>query len=159
MFGLVNGLKIDNQEVEGGSDGKLCFSVKERGNVLKDYMERILNEENDWNRNVEGDTVEGPVVCVGREEVLQVSNEMKTGKSPGPSDVSIELIAASGGVGIQVMAEINLKILDGFGMPAVWALSIVVPIFKGKGDIRNCSGYGAVKLLEHGTKVVKMVLE
>ena len=38
-------------------------------------MERILNEENDWDRNVEGDAVEGPVVCVGREEVLQALKE------------------------------------------------------------------------------------
>ena len=30
---------------------------------------------------------------------------MKTGIAPGPSDVSLELIAAIGGVGIQVMAE------------------------------------------------------
>ena len=35
--------------------------------VLKDYMERIMNEENDWDRNVEGDAVEGPVVCVSTE--------------------------------------------------------------------------------------------
>ena len=27
-----------------GSDGKLCFSEKERGKVWKDYMERIMNE-------------------------------------------------------------------------------------------------------------------
>ena len=44
-------------------------------------------------------------------------------------------------------------------MPAEWALSMVVPIFKGKGDIRNCSCYGAVKLLEHGVKVVEWVFE
>ena len=44
-------------------------------------------------------------------------------------------------------------------MPAEWALCVVVPIFKGKGDIRNCSCYGAVKLHEHGMKVVKRVLE
>ena len=44
-------------------------------------MERIMNEENDWDHNVEGDAVEGAVVCVGREEVLQVLNEMKTRKS------------------------------------------------------------------------------
>ena len=44
-------------------------------------------------------------------------------------------------------------------MPAEWALSIVVPIFKGKGDIRNCNYYGAVKVLEHGMKVVKRVLK
>ena len=46
--------------------------------------------------HVELDAVEGLVVCVSREEVLQVLNEMKTGKAPGPSDVSLELIAASG---------------------------------------------------------------
>ena len=42
---------------------------------------------------MEGDTVEGPVVCVCREEMLQALNQMKTGKVPGPSDVSLELIA------------------------------------------------------------------
>ena len=44
-------------------------------------------------------------------------------------------------------------------MLAEWALSIVVPIFKDKGDIRNCSCYRDVNLLEHEMKVVKMVLE
>ena len=52
-----------------------------------------------------------------------------------------------------------VRVLDGFGMPAEWALSIVVPIFEGKGNIGNCSCYGAVKLLEHGMKVVERVLE
>ena len=44
---------------------------------------------------MEGDAVEGPVDCVSKEEVVQVLMEMKTGKAPGPSDVSLELIAAS----------------------------------------------------------------
>ena len=59
-------------------------------------MERIMHEENDWDHNVEGDAVEGQVGCVGREEVLQAISEMKTGKAPGPSQVSLELIVASG---------------------------------------------------------------
>ena len=29
------------------SDGKRCFSEMERGKVWKDYMERIMIEEND----------------------------------------------------------------------------------------------------------------
>ena len=45
------------------SNGKLYFSEKERGKVWKDYMERIMNEENDWDL-VEGDAVESAVVCV-----------------------------------------------------------------------------------------------
>ena len=35
------------------------------------------------------------------------------------------------------------------------ALNIVVPIFKGMGDIRNCSCYIAVGILEHAMKVVE----
>ena len=57
------------------------------------------------------------------------------------------------------MAEICQKVLDGFGMPAKWTLSIVVPIIKGKGDIQNCSCHRAVKLHEHEMKVVERVLE
>ena len=44
-------------------------------------------------------------------------------------------------------------------MPVEWALRIVVSIFKGKGDIRNCSSHRAEKLLEDGMKVVERVLE
>ena len=44
-------------------------------------------------------------------------------------------------------------------MPVEWTLSIVDPIFKGMGDIRNCSCYGAVNLLEHGLTVAERVLE
>ena len=36
--------------------------------------------------------------------MFQALNEMKTGNAPGHSDISCELIVASGGVGIQVMA-------------------------------------------------------
>ena len=66
-----------------------------------------MNGESDWDHDVEGDAIEGPVVCVSREKVLQALNEIKTGKAPGPSEVSLELIDYSGGVGIKVMAEIR----------------------------------------------------
>ena len=136
---------------------KAVFSENERGKVWKDYMEWIMNEENDWDGYVEGDAVEVTVVCVSREEVFQELNENK--KKPWPLEVSLELIAASGGVGVQVMAEICHNVLDGFGMPATWALSVVVPIFKGKGDIRNCNCYRAIKLLEHGMELVERAPE
>ena len=62
MFRLVRGLKTDSKEVEegrcmSGSDEKLCFSEKEKGKVWKDYIKLIMNEENDWDHNVEGEVV------------------------------------------------------------------------------------------------------
>ena len=71
MLRLTKGLKTDSKELEfgrcmRGSDVRMCFGEKERGKVWKDYMESIINEENDWDRNVEGDAVEIPVVSVER---------------------------------------------------------------------------------------------
>ena len=45
-------------------------------------MERIMNEENYWNHNVEWDAVIGPVECVCRDEVVQALNEMKSEIDP-----------------------------------------------------------------------------
>ena len=42
----------------------LLLSKKGIGNVWGDYIKRIMNEENDRDPNVEGDAVEGTVVCV-----------------------------------------------------------------------------------------------
>ena len=36
---------------------------------------------------------------------------------------------------------------------------MVIPIFKGKGDVMNCGAYRGVKLLEHGMKIVERVLK
>ena len=41
-----------------------------------------MNGENDLDRSVEGDALQVSVVCVGREEVLQIINEVKTRKVP-----------------------------------------------------------------------------
>ena len=60
---------------------------------------------------------------------------------------------------MRVVAEICQRVLDGLRMSVEWALSIVVPIFKGKLNIRNCSCHRAVELLQHGMKVVERVLE
>ena len=35
-----------------------------------------MNEENDWDHNVEGEEEEGPVVCISREEVLVALKEI-----------------------------------------------------------------------------------
>ena len=37
-----------------------------------------MTEENDWDHNVEGDAVEGPVQCVCRDDVVKALNEIKS---------------------------------------------------------------------------------
>ena len=100
-----------------------------------------------------------PVEEVTYEEVIKATNKMKLGKAAGPSEVNMDMIMASGKFGVGVLKKLCQRVLDGKGMPEEWKTSVVVPIFKGKGDVMDCGAYRGVKLLEHAMKIVERVLE
>ena len=55
---------------------------------------------------VETDVVEGPVEKVARNEIVEAIQSMKSGKATGTSGVSVEMIVASGEIGVRVMMEL-----------------------------------------------------
>ena len=142
-----------------GGDGRLGFIEEDRAKIWKEHMKKIMNEENEWDRMVETDAVEGPVEKVARNEIVEAIQSMKSGKATRPSGVSVEMIVASGEIGDQVMMELCQRVLDDRGMHDEWKTSMIVPIFKGKGDVMNCGSYRGVKLLEHAMKIVERILE
>ena len=142
-----------------GGDGRLSFIEEDRARIWKEHMEKIMNEENKWDRMVETDVVEGPVEKLARNEIVEAIQSMKSGKATGPSGVSVEMIVASGEIGAKVMMELCQCVLNGRGMPDEWKTSVIAPIFKGKGDVMRCGSYRGVKLLEHAMKIVERVLE
>ena len=89
-----------------GIDGRLNFSEKDRGKVWKEHMQRIMNEENEWDQNVKAELVEGSVERVSREEVLKAIREMKVEKAAGPSEASVEMIVANEEIRIGVLVEL-----------------------------------------------------
>ena len=44
-------------------------------------------------------------------------------------------------------------------MPSAWRHSILMPIFKGKGDIHECNNYRGIKLLSHTFKIWERVVD
>ena len=44
-------------------------------------------------------------------------------------------------------------------IPEDWKSSVVLPIYKGKGDPVECGSYRGIKLLEHAMKVVERIFE
>ena len=89
-----------------------------------------MNEDNEWDPMVEIDIVEGPVKKVARNKIVEAMQRMKSGKATGPSEVSVEMIVASGVIEIKVMMKPYQHVLDGRGMPDEWKTSVIVPIFK-----------------------------
>ena len=164
VFKLVKFMRRGGKDINGGGcmkdkDGRLVVSEKDRGKLWKDHMEKIMNVENEWDQMAEADMVEGPVEEVTYEEVIKAMNKMKLGKTAGPSEVNMDMITASGKFGAGVLKKLCQGVLDRKGMPEEWKTSVVVPIFKGKGDVMDCGAYRGVKLLEHAMKIVERVLE
>ena len=44
-------------------------------------------------------------------------------------------------------------------IPEDWKSSVVLPIYKGKGDPMECGSYRRIRLLEHAMKVVERIIE
>ena len=107
------------------------------------------HEENKWHQMVETDVVEEPVQKVARNKIVEATQKMKSGKATGPSEVSVEMIVASGEIGVKVIMELCQRVLDGKGMPDKWKTSVIVPISEGKGDVMSCGSYRGVKLPDH----------
>ena len=76
-------------------------------------MEKIMNEENEWDHIMEADVVEGPVEKVARNEIVKAMQNMTSGKATGLSEVSVEMIVASGEIGMKVTMELCQHILNG----------------------------------------------
>ena len=48
MFRLVKGLNIDSKEVDGGSDGKLCFCVRRK----RESVEGLNGKDHEWGKRL-----------------------------------------------------------------------------------------------------------
>ena len=65
-----------------------------------------------------------------------------------------KMIVAGGRIAEKVMLQLCQRVLDGKGIPDKWKTSVVVPIFKEKGDAMNYGSHRGVKLLKHGMKII-----
>ena len=164
VFRFLKAVKKEGKDLEGGRclrgrDGRLGFIEEDRAKIWKEHMEKIMNRENNWDQMVDTDVMEGPVERVTSKEITEAMQKMKSGKAAGLSEVSVEMIRASGDVGIKVMMDLCQRVLDGKGMPEDWKTSVIISISKGKGDVMSCDSYRGIKLLEHAMKIVERVLE
>ena len=121
-------------------------------------MDKLLNVENDWDGEVDCPEAMGPCCLISEEEVAAAINGLKMGKSAGPTGVVSEMIKAAGGFVSRWMTDLINIVKEGC-IPDDWRKSILVPVYKGKGDPLVCGSYRAIKLLEQPMKVPERVLE
>ena len=70
-----------------------------------------------------------------------------------------EMIQATGDIGTQWILDLcNGTVKEG-SILEDWKSSVVLRIYKGKGDPMECGSYRGIKLLEHAMKVVERIFE
>ena len=96
-----------------GKDGKLNVTLQEKIKVWKQSEEKLLNEENNWNKSLEIRKVEGPCEQVSTGDAMEALIRMNTGKVAGPSGVTVELLNVCKKESVRRLAEVANNMLEG----------------------------------------------
>ncbi|RJG15641.1 hypothetical protein D4A39_16580, partial [Alcanivorax profundi] len=163
--------RLARQRDRDGKDVQQVRVIKDReGNVLtgdkrvmerwKEYYDEEVNKENDReSRVVEANKVEKEVERISKGEVRRALKRMKRGKAVGPDDIPVEVWKCLGEMAVEFLTRLFNKVLESERMPEEWRRSVLVPIFKNKGDVQNCGNYRGIKLMSHTMKLWERVVE
>jgi len=80
-------------------------------NEWKEHMEKLMNEENEWDHGISAEVKEGPADCIRINEVVEALKKMKRHKAPGLSGLSAEMIQATEGTETQWLNWIYVMVL------------------------------------------------
>ena len=92
-------------------------------------------------------------------EVKEALCRMKTRKAIGPDAILIEVWKCLGEFGVKWLMNLFNKILQSNKMPDEWRKSTLIPLYKNKGVIQDCSNYRGIKLISHTIKLWEKVIE
>ena len=118
----------------------------------KGYYGTLLNEENQW-------TVVGLTPAINRKELELATKGMKDGKAMGPDGILVEVWKSLGEEGVDMLLDLLQKILEQEKMPEEWRDSVIVPIFKEKGDIQDCGNYRGIKMISHTMQIWERIID
>ena len=84
---------------------------------------------------------------------------MKKGKAVGPDELPIEAWKCMGKMGIEFLTRLFNRLLIGERMPEEWRQSVLILIYKNKGNAQCCRNYRGIKLMSHTMKVWERIIE
>ncbi|KAK3510676.1 hypothetical protein QTP70_013013 [Hemibagrus guttatus] len=155
-----DGKDVQQVRVIKDGDGRVLTSEESVQRRWKEYFEELMNEENEREKRVEGvNSVEQKVDEIRKDEVRKALKRMKSGKAVGPDDILVEVWKCLGEAAVEFLTSLFNRVLESERMPEEWRRSVLVPIFKNKGDMQSCSNYRGIKLMSHTMKLWVRVVE
>ncbi|KAK3571603.1 hypothetical protein QTP86_015338 [Hemibagrus guttatus] len=155
-----DGKDVQQVRVIKDRDGRVLTNEESVQRRWKEYFEELMNEENEREKRVEGvNSVEQKVDKIRKDEVRKALKRMKSGKAVGPDNIPVEVWKCLGEAAVEFLTSLFNRVLESERMPEEWRRSVLVPIFKNKGDVQSCSNYRGIKLMSHTMKLWERVVE
>jgi len=101
-----------------GISGKVIVDEKGVKDSWKEYMDKLANEENEWDHRISAGVKEGPGDCIRIDEVDAAMNSMKRHKAPGLSGLVSRNDLSNRG------RDIGTQCFDAAGWAAGWASNL-----------------------------------
>jgi hypothetical protein len=148
--------------IKDGAD-QLLVKNEEIKHRWREYFDKLFNGESesssiDLDESFD-DTSRRFVRRIQESEVKETLKRMKGGKAMGPDCIPIEVWRGLGDIAIVWLTKLFNLIFRANKMPEEWRRSILVPIFKNKGDVQSCTNYRGIKLMSHTMKLWERVIE
>ena len=96
---------------------------------------------------------------ISKEEVRENMKRMKNAKTVGQDDIPVEVWKCLGEIALEFLTKLYNITMESERMPEEWRHSILIPMFKNKGDAQSCSNYRGIKRIRHTTKLWERVVE
>ena len=143
--------------------GQLLVKDEEIKHRWREYFDKLFNGENESSTIELDDSFDETsmrfVRRIQESEVKEALKRMKGGKAMGPDCIPIEVWKGLGDIAIVWLTKLFNLIFRANKMPEEWRRSILVPIFKNKGDVQSCTNYRGIKLMSHTMKLWERVIE
>ncbi|XP_035665616.1 uncharacterized protein LOC118408864, partial [Branchiostoma floridae] len=166
VYRVAKQMERSNQDVVGemcvrNDAGELSLNDEDKMKAWVEHYNRLLNVEFDWPMDElpEAAPVVGPAPPVTTEMISKALSKMRFGKAVGPSGINAEMLKAAGEEGIELTRQLTEAVFRNGTVPVEWEKSIILSLYKGKGEALDRGNYRGLKLTDHVMKLLERVLD
>ncbi|XP_076914081.1 uncharacterized protein LOC143572952 [Bidens hawaiensis] len=146
-----------------GEDGRILAKEQDIKLRWQTYFHNLFNSGSVHQKQNENTTIQQRNNCyyrrITQEKVRNALRKMGRAKAVGLESIPIEVWKCLGEEGVMWLTTLFNTILKTEKMPDQWRSSVVVPIYKNKGDTQCCGNYRGIKLLSHTMKLWERVID
>ena len=154
------GKEVQQVRMMKDKDGNVMTDEESVLRIWKEYYMGLMNEENERERREnDGERVNLEVESISKEEVRENMQRMKNGNAVGSDDIPVEVWKCLGESALKFLTKLYNRTMESERMSEEWRDSVLIPIFKNKGDVQSCSNYRGIKLIGHTMKLWERIIE